>query len=198
MSCSNEEIIAYLDALIKYKSPKNIFNLFSTKTKPILNPNCDIDSLEPSQKFKHDNGIAQSIPINELPVEDLATLKEQFFTNKPSQDEYSILSVNLEYSKIIEKINEAKKKLDDLTSKHNITDLDEIKKINLQIKKLEEDLKQVQQPIREYHNNGLDEKVRGVRGGKRKSKRRKSKNPTKKGKKNRKSNKKYMKKSMKK
>lgn len=172
--CDNEEIISYLDALINNKK----YSWWYPKPKI----NCDIDSLDPSQKFKSDNGIHAN--INTLSDKELSELKERFVMN---DDTNSLNNVIKEDTLGHDTVNLLTEKIADINIQINDTPFG-IPTNNLRILRaqLEEQLKTAKAGNYRYV------------GGKRKSKRRKNKKPTKKGKKNRKSNKKSMKKSIKK
>jgi len=187
MSCSNEEISAYLDALIKYKQ---------SWIKPGL-PEIGDDCLEKiKQRYRILKDItteSTTIDFYKESIKDLNTLLNCF---RPKGDYTNINNhTNMEL-KIINN-----KKIIELQEK-----IEEIKKTrNLLIQQKKKDsynhaLTREIDNLTYEHNNLLDELKKAESsdnyklGGKRKSKRRKSKNPTKKDKKNKKSMKKSMKK----
>lgn len=195
MECSNEEIIAYLDALIKYKQ-----SWFKPQL-PIIGDTC-LEKIK--QKYRDQKGItAESTPIDfyKESNRDLTTLLNYF--NNPEGDSTNSSSSNLivnetnnkEIIELQNRINKIKKTLAPLVIAQNRNIEENIYNYELSQK--------IGNLILE-HNKLLDELEKANAGktvhlgGKRKSKRRKNKKPTKKGKKNRKSKKKSMKKTIKK
>ena len=189
--CNNEDIIAYLDALIKYENSW----IKGLSKQPDLKCKINVEEM---------NGIlgitsSAVTPINKLSKKDLTTLLNHF---KNLQDDSStIMGPNITEKDNNDIVTLKKKLKEKEKEQKELSDLKQyyIDKIIDVPRELSTSLDNVS--IAVYDLREELEKANTYKhynGGKRKSKRRKSKNSTKKGKKGRKSNKKSMKKSMKK
>jgi hypothetical protein len=196
--CNNEDIIAYLHALIKYKQSWS----WIKPPLPEIGPVC-LGQIK--KKYSGLKQIAESTIIDfykQVSIEDLNTLLNYFTPesetttpiNNPTNMEVRVIDNG--------KITDVYNKMSEIGKHHG--SLLKIQDGNRARNIYNHALTTTIDNVTSEHNDLLDTLVEAKTGekyrlgGKRKSKRRKSKNPTKKGKKNRKSNKKSMKKSMKK